>query len=260
MKIGRYPRISGLTFLMVEYHKSPNEDSLEKIKNFVINHWLLSNGVLCGKSFDPLQLSKFLKTPLQNIQIQMGNTLLSSKLWEKEHQEEILGSLIGTQLAWAMEDRMEINQQVNLLKASQKNKYAPFITSELNKALGLKLSSSTSLQNIVKSLSGSGSINIFNNIQQNNTNEYLTKEEAVEIIQEENQKLLDTKEKALAYIEVDPESLPEVVATKQQGSSVSKDNSQIDRNAIQEIIDNYQREDSRHDLRRAEQLEFELSE
>ncbi|MER8077888.1 hypothetical protein, partial [Acinetobacter pittii] len=62
----------------------------------------------------------------------MRDRLLQSKLWDKERQEEMLQALLGEQVAWALEDRMEISHQVNILRESQGGHYTPFISAELN--------------------------------------------------------------------------------------------------------------------------------
>ena len=181
----RLPRPMGITQAMTEYHNTQDPTLLTKVQTFMIQQWLLSNGKLCGRSLDCNSLSKFIGCHPSMIQDHMRDQVLGNKIWDKGVQEEMMSSLMGQQIMWALEDRMEINQQVQILREAQGDRYMPFISAELNKALGLKLSSSSSLQSILKTMSGGGSINIFQqfNQQSNQEQEAITIETAITLIQ-----------------------------------------------------------------------------
>lgn len=255
----RLPRPMGVTQAMVEYHKDKSPELLYKIQTFCIQQWLLSNGKLCGRLLDCNTLSKFLLCDPSMIQNHMRDQVLNNKMWDRNNQEMMVQSLVGQQLLWALEDRMEINHQVQVLREAQGDRYMPFISAELNKALGLKLSSSNSLQSLVRGLSGGGSVNIFQQFnQQNNTieNEAVTIEDALTIIQEENSKMLD-KSKEIQYIEASYpiEDFPEVVATKQIGVDTSKEGLTLNRSELNQVVDNYNGvlkdfEHEHHEIRR----------
>lgn len=112
----------------------------------------MNNGYVCGISYDINHLADTLNVEPSYIQVLMRDRLLSNKIWDKDKQEEMFNSLCGEQLLWALEDRMEISKQVEILKKAQNGKYVPYLTAELNKALKLKLDSSGSLQTILKTL------------------------------------------------------------------------------------------------------------
>lgn len=268
MSTFRFPRMMGITSLITEYHRSADNQVLEKAKAYIINQWLMNNGRICNQDIEILPLSQFLECSPEDIRIQMRDNLLSSKIWDKDSQEALANALMGTQIAWALEDRMEVERQLDILKRSQKGSYAPFITSELNKVIGLKISTSSSLQSVLRSISGSGSVNIFNqvNTQVNTQNNLLTKQEAFEMLQEINKPLLEEKKEQL-YIEAhhNLRELPEVVATKQQGGA-SKEKPGLNISELQEITDYYSVNNSeepvlverRHDTRRADLEEIDL--
>ena len=156
----------------------------------------------------------------------------------------MLEGLISEQISWALEDRMEIVNQVNLLKASQNGKYTPFITAELNKALKLRLESSTSLQSIIRSLSGGGgtSLNIYQQFNQNNNTvedaQYITLDEARELIQEQTQLVDKSQEVKFLEANYDIESLPSVVANLNDGGD-HREVSSINREELNSVVDNY---------------------
>lgn len=250
----RLSRPFGITQAMVNYHQTKDESVKEKILSFMIQQWILSNGLLCGRSMNALQLSEFLKCDPERVRIQIRDQFINTRIWDKNRQEELLNSLIGQQVMWALEDRMEIEQQLSLLKRSQKGSYTPFVTSEVNKVLGLKLSSSQGLASVIRSVSGGGSINIFNNNQQQQI-QGISMDKALDLIQQENAKIVEaTKiedEKAkdalytqeLKYIEgVHKDKLremPVVVATEQRGVDTSKEVMAISQSELNQIADDY---------------------
>lgn len=239
----RIPRPMGFTSLMSSFHKTKDKGYLKKAQDYFINQWLLNNGYVCGISYDINHLADTLNVEPSYIQVLMRDRLLSNKIWDKDKQEEMFNSLCGEQLLWALEDRMEISKQVEILKKAQNGKYVPYLTAELNKALKLKLDSSGSLQTILKNLIGGGTTNIFNQINSNNVietnNQYITIEEARNMIQDEvAHNYIESSEVKFLESKYDIGDLPEVVATK-QGNIEQKEVSSLDNVELNAIVDNY---------------------
>lgn len=205
----------------------------------------------------------------------MRDQFLATKLWDKDKQEELINSLIGQQVIWAMEDRMEVENQLGILKRSQGDKYTPFVTSELNKVIGMKMTSTQGMFSILKSLSGGGSINIFNNNQQQ-TNNGISMDQALELIQRENAQIAETVEKEqnqlygheVKYIEAthdDLSNIPEVVATEQRGVDVSKEGLGLSQSELSQIADNYKGaiaafDGDHHEMRREIEMQIDPDE
>lgn len=242
--IKRFPRPMGTTAMAAEYQKSQNLEDLQKVYNYIINHWLMGNGMLCGIMYDINTFSTKTGIDINYIRVFMRDRLLQSKLWDKERQEEMLQALLGEQVAWALEDRMEISHQVNILRESQGGHYTPFISAELNKALKMKLDSSTSLQSIIRTFMGGGTTNIFNQFgdtqnNQLNQNQGISIEEARKIILE-SQRVMDKPQEAkLLADHYDLSSLPEVVATKQEGIDTTKEGLTLNTAEMRQITDDY---------------------
>lgn len=234
----------GTTAMAAEYQKSQNLEDLQKVYNYIINHWLMGNGMLCGIMYDINTFSTKTGIDINYIRVFMRDRLLQSKLWDKERQEEMLQALLGEQVAWALEDRMEISHQVNILRESQGGHYTPFISAELNKALKMKLDSSTSLQSIIRTFMGGGTTNIFNQFgdtqnNQLNQNQGISIEEARKIILE-SQRVMDKPQEAkLLADHYDLSSLPEVVATKQEGIDTTKEGLTLNTAEMRQITDDY---------------------
>lgn len=251
----RLPRPMGMTQAISQYNTTKDPVLWDHIQKYFIQQWLLNNQYLCGRIFSILELSEFLHCSPELIRTQMRDQLLNTKIWDKNKQDELIGSLMGQQILWALEDRMAVEGQVRILQTSQNGKYTPFVTSEVNKAIDMKIKTTSNLSSILKSIQGGGSINIFNQQQQNNTEIGVTMQEVIRIVGEENAKLSESKE--IQYIDAtyNPEEFPEVVATKQIGIDTSKEGLKLGSGDIDRITDNYKElldgfDEDHHSIRR----------
>lgn len=265
----RFPRPLGLTAMMKEYNATQDPSLLSKAQDYLINQWLMGNGVICGVMYDINLLSQKLGLDINYIRMYMRDRLLNSKIWDKDRQEEMVTGLLGEQLAWAMEDRMEVSHQVQVLREAQGGKYTPFISAELNKALKLKLDSSNSLQTIVRNLIGGSTTNIFQQFNQQNIqtadSQFISIDEARELIQEQQQVLPKSEEAKLLEAKYDIHSLPEVVATKQEGIDTTKEGLSLNKTELNIITDDYKgamASSSRehHEMRREIEQNIDLDE
>lgn len=261
--IKRFPRPLGTTSLAVEYSLNPNDENRFRLYNHVVHQWLLSNGKFGGKYMDVNTLSQVTGIPTDYIQCFMRDQVINSKIWDRDKQEELLNGLLGQTLAWALEDRLAIKSQVDLLRQSQNGHYTPFVSAELNKAIKMMLDSSTGLQSVIRTFMGGGTTNIFNMFnQQNNVDNHqengISLEDAKRLIIESNS-ILNDKSKEARFLETkyDLRALPEVVATKQEG--IDNDDYggsfNINQAELKEVTDNYKASiesssKDRHEMRR----------
>lgn len=261
--IKRFPRPLGTTSLAVEYSLTPNDENRFRLYNHIVHQWLLSNGKFGGKYMDVNTLSQVTGIPTDYIQCFMRDQVMNSRIWDKDKQEELINGLLGQTLAWALEDRLSIKAQVDLLRQSQNGHYTPFVSTELNKALKMMLDSSTGLQSVIRTFMGGGTTNIFNMFnQQNNVDNHqengISLEDAKRLIVESNSILNDkSKEAKLLETRYDLGALPEVVATKQDGID-SEDyggSFNINQTELKEVTDDYKASikassKDRHEMRR----------
>lgn len=239
----RFPRPMGITALSIEYQKTGSPDSLNNLYKYFVNQWFMNNGLVCGKPYDTNQLTIVFNIPPTVVSQYMKDSVLGSHIFELSTNSEMVESLMGEQLKWVLEDRMEASQQVNLLRASQGDKYAPFISAELNKALKLKQESATAMGNVIRNLTGGNSVNIFTQINQQNNqqvNQGITIEEAREIVMESQKVLPKSEEAKLLEAKYDMGELPEVVAVKQTEIDTSKEGLNLNKVELNSITDNYQ--------------------
>lgn len=153
--------------------------------------------------------------------------------------------VMTTQLAWAIEDRMDASQAVEILKAAEGGTYKPFMTDTKLRALGMKQSASSSLNTLVSKMGGGTHINMFtqiNNQQDKDKPKGISYDDALLIIQEENKKLLPSDNDTLNYLEskyaAELEVLPKIVATEQEGN-FDKEGVNLLNHDIKQITDNY---------------------
>lgn len=254
----RFPRPLGTTALSIKYNKERNTTNLHNLYDYVIHQWVLSNCSMNGLYMDINSLSSKTGIPMGYIQCYMKDSILNSKLWNKDKQEELVNGLLGQQLSWALEDRLAINQQIDLLIKSQNGKYRPYISGEVNRALKLKLESSTGLQQVLRNLLGGGTTNIFQlNQQNNNINQeqhLLTIEEARKFLETKHK---DTEEAKVLETNYNLQQLPEVIATKQ--TDVKPEDygggSKLNKDELDALTDNYKKtteeaDKEHHEMRR----------
>lgn len=234
---------------------------LQKIQLFLINYWLNNNMVFCGQPYPIQKFAQSLGIHTEDIRMVMRDKLLESRIWDPEHQKEMLQGILGEQLSWLMEDRMEVSAQVNILRDSQGNSYKPFISAELTKALKLKQDATNNLLQLIRTMSGGGNTtNLFqvniDNSQDNHTENNITIEEARTLIQEVNaqQSLERPKEVTLLETQYDLGSLPEVRAVK-QNVDASKEGLNFNKAELNAVTDDYKgamelASEERHQIRR----------
>lgn len=241
--VPRFPRGMGVTQLALQANAGDDE-ALKNLTKFIIHTWIVNNGKLWAKVYSVNELADFLKCEPAIIQMQMKQTFLDNGLFDRSKMNEIADSLMGACISWALEDRMEVSQQVQILRDSQGGRYAPFITSEVNKALGLKQQSTTSLQSLVRAVTGGGTVNIF--AQQNNQfnngaqeEQTLTRDEAMEMIQRELADKGGIKEIEYVENQYDFKELPVVVATKQDGNRGEKEGLTLKNGELDSVTEDY---------------------
>lgn len=241
--VPRFPRGMGVTQLALQANAGDDE-ALKNLTKFIIHTWIVNNGKLWARVYSVNELADFLKCEPAIIQMQMKQTFLDNGLFDRSKMNEIADSLMGACISWALEDRMEVSQQVQILRDSQGGRYAPFITSEVNKALGLKQQSTTSLQSLVRAVTGGGTVNIF--AQQNNQfnngaqeEQTLTRDEAMEMIQRELADKGGIKEIEYVENQYDFKELPVVVATKQNGNIGEKEGLTLKNGELDSVTGDY---------------------
>lgn len=244
--------------MMSEYHTTQNKELLINIQKFLINAWITNNMILCGKPYSIQKFAEAIHVNIQDIRLFMRDQLFNARIWDLGAQKEMVESLLGEQISWLLEDRMEVAQQVEILRESQGSSYKPFISAELTKALKLKLETSGNLSQLLRTIAGGNTNNINVNIDNsdNHTENNISLEEARILIQQINAEQSTDKPKELTLLETqyNLDTLPEVVANKQIRDT-AKEGLNFSKAEINQITDDYKgamaiAEEEHHETRR----------
>ena len=86
--------------------------------------------MFCGKPYSINKFAQAIHVEVAAIRNVMKDQLLNSRIWDPDTQREMIQGLMGEQVSWLMEDRMEVAQQVEVLRESQGSSYKPFISAD----------------------------------------------------------------------------------------------------------------------------------
>lgn len=196
--VTRIPRPAGTTFLSIAYNQNQDTGNKDRLLAHVV-YCYTSSGFRWNNKPIPLPtFAQIIQTPTNKIMelISKSGEQMGSLL-NPDHLKSTIESIITLSASWAIQDRGQIQKQVEDLLRSQGGKYMPFVTSEVNKALKLTLDSNKNLIETFKSLLTNNQTNILNIFNQPGTSEsesLLTPEHAIQLILDNNK----TQQKALS--------------------------------------------------------------
>jgi hypothetical protein len=187
----RIPRPQGTTYLSIQYQKSSGEEDKNRLYSHIINLYVINGFMLNGRAMSIPQLSKSLSLPTEKIMEEISNlgTNMGS-LASKENLQSTIQMLVTLSTTWAIQDRGKVQEQLELLLQSQGNTYKPFTTGEVSKTLKMLLESNKNIMEAYRTFftSSNNTTNILNLIQpqQENEEEYLTTDTAIQLLQSNN--------------------------------------------------------------------------
>lgn len=166
------------------------------------------------------QLATLLKTKVETIQSAMlGTSHTLEAFKDPQKLSDTAAALANMSTLWAIQDRGTVQHQLEILMKSQGEKYMPFISGEISRLLSTLLQSNKQVAEIFRTFYQSGStININNQIQNNNQSQTLTVEEAYKIVQTSQPKEIQTDNIRQAKI-LDKAQLLQI----EQGEDISLD-------------------------------------
>lgn len=260
----RYPRPSGLTMMGRDFNESLNFEEKTKLKTQLVRSLIASyvqNGyTILGKPTTLPELAQFLQVTTKRLlkEISRYSATLAS-ISSPEEIKTTAQAIFGLLLNNAMQDRGQVQNQLNLMLTAQGGVYKPFISSEVNNTLRLLIESNRPMSELLRNMLHSTNIQV--NTQINNgkvegetVKEDFTTHEAIQLLSERYPKsLLELPEAQdqLIAAEIGIGADVEVIATKQEGLSIkdsptieeSKKITHIDRRESDgEIIDAYAEE------------------
>lgn len=197
-QIERMPRPTGVTILAQQMNKAKSKKlrktRKEKLISHIVNIYTMSGFRLNDRTLSIPQLAHLLNTKVETIQsCMLGTSHTLEAFKDPQRLQDTAAALANMSTLWAIQDRGTIQHQLEILLKSQGDKYAPFISGEISRILSTLLQSNKQVADIFRTFYASGStININNNLTQNNQSQSLTVEEAYKIVQTSQPKEIQT--------------------------------------------------------------------
>lgn len=265
MNVTRIPRPLGLTNMIRAYHLDPTEENKQAINEAVVKSYI-NNGFTWNyrkRSVDELSILTGIPVPTLLMNITRVTRTLAS-LAKPEQLQNTIQSLMGLIIQNGMDDRGEVEEQLQKLKAAQGDSYAPFISKEVNGALKLRMDSNKQLMDILGLLKPQqGTLIQINNNPETKPEieegEAITTEKAVLMISSNTIPLKDDKKQLDHIFEAELiDDTPEVNAKKQKGNFSDKEGLGLKKLTSGEHIDEIMQVN--HEDRRAEEYDIDLDE
>lgn len=196
--IERMPRPTGVTILAQQMNKAKSKklrkQRKEKLISHIVNIYTMSGFRINDRTLSIPQLATLLKTKVETIQSAMlGTSHTLEAFKDPKKLSDTAAALANMSTLWAIQDRGTVQHQLEILMKSQGEKYMPFISGEISRLLSTLLQSNKQVADIFRTFYQSGStININNQIQNNNQSQTLTVEEAYKIVQTSQPKEIQT--------------------------------------------------------------------
>lgn len=222
--IERMPRPTGVTILAQQMNKAKSKklrkQRKEKLISHIVNIYTMSGFRINDRTLSIPQLATLLKTKVETIQSAMlGTSHTLEAFKDPKKLSDTAAALANMSTLWAIQDRGTVQHQLEILMKSQGEKYMPFISGEISRLLSTLLQSNKQVADIFRTFYQSGStININNQIQNNNQSQTLTVEEAYKIVQTSQPKEIQTDNIKQAKI-LDKAQLLQI----EQGEDISLD-------------------------------------
>lgn len=197
-QIERMPRPTGVTILAQQMNKAKSKKlrktRKEKLISHIVNIYTMSGFRLNDRTLSIPQLAHLLNTKVETIQsCMLGTSHTLEAFKDPQRLQDTAAVLANMSTLWAIQDRGIIQHQLEILLKSQGDKYSPFISGEISRVLSTLLQSNKQVAEIFRTFYASGStININNNLTQNNQSQSLTVEEAYKIVQTSQPKEIQT--------------------------------------------------------------------
>lgn len=228
MKPTRIPRLRGLTDDMISYHQETNPQNQKQrkksIKTKILNHYIQNQLTYCNKELSLQELANFIQIPL----FRVLDKVYAKGLNKLSGIDNVIGlqkmsSVILGKAIWEVtRDRQLIENQVDMLIKSQGNRYVPFLSDTLNRAIGFMQNSTKNSLELYNSIAKNSAstlqvLTIQNNfLKANQSSESFTQLQAIELLESKALPLHEKgQELEKSYAS---DNLPNILASEVQSS------------------------------------------
>lgn len=228
-RIVRFPRPLGTTSLSLQLQQENNQitkdNLLHRIRKLLIEQWASNGMMLNNRVYTVDEFSLFLNIPSITL-IKLMNEELTKigKFFEDKEGKQLARVSLFRSLFWALENQSIAKSQLHILMADQGQRYVPFLSAEVNKAIANSTNAIKPMLDILKLMMEKTSDNplLPNTTTNNNLNIYVSPDEANRMIQDKGlASLLEDEghlEQKMAILS--QASLPEVNATYQNLTNI----------------------------------------
>ncbi len=213
--IQRIPRPKGLTLLAQHLKQQNKPDTNERLKKHIIQSYLLNNFTINNKQYTIDQVAAYLQVPTWYVlkQVQRLAGIFMDNV-DTKGIEETARAVLGMALKNLLDDRHIALNQVVMLRTEQGEKYVPYLTGELNKAISNLMQSSKGILDLYRALPSSPVGNQPPNPldQPQSSSQTLSITKALELLEDKgiNNLLSNTAEKEALYIEHNLSQTPDI--------------------------------------------------
>lgn len=232
MKETRIPRPKGLTLQMIQIHKNKDNKQLERLKEIVLQQWISAGMMYNGRLVSMEEMGSYLQLSMSKLYIKANRAMIAiAGMFEGDKLKEIARVLFSTALFKASEIQALSEVQTRILMAHQGNKYMPYVSGEVNRAIANQINAGKPLMEVLRLLAGAGNgqnANTFiynDNSNNSKTAQFITPDQAVNMIQNKVPDLLENPD-ALNTKMLEYKDIPDVNARTQDLSEIGIKNSQ----------------------------------
>jgi hypothetical protein len=183
--MNRIPRPKNLTKHSIEYNKTNNDLSYNRMIELIINEYINNDYRIQNNPISLDQLSEHYNIPIELVYNKFNEKIkVMSGLFRDGDLLDTHRSLLAMVMANLVKDRGLIAKQLGILEASQDGTYKPYISGSVNDAIKMMMGSTKNQIDFIDKLMPKNS-DIVNLIINGSKPDALTAHEAVELIRRE---------------------------------------------------------------------------
>lgn len=223
----RIPRPMGLTHLNIQIHNlASNPQKQEELRNkratMIIGQYVANGMYYNGVQIPIDQMASYLNIHVTELLMRMNKEFSRiGRFFDGDEGRQLARVSIFGALKGVLETQSKAKSQTHILMADQGQRYVPFLSGELNRAIQNELNSYKPLLDILKLMSDNPATNIF--IQNNNPvtqNQYLTPDAALRLIEANSVPSMLTNPNLIPDKEAQLGQIPEVGARFQNLNNI----------------------------------------
>lgn len=227
--IQRVPRPKGYTIAITTIHNTINKEKklrqLERIKELTIEQWTLNSYQVNNETYSISKMAEYLGMGIEVVMQVMNKVLLKvANIFDNQEDTNQRGQFARAQIFrsifLSLENEALSKAQAELLIREQDGHYKPFLTSEVNRALGNLTQAQKPILDLLKLITDKDPTLLTGKLpeNQNESVKYISTEQAIKLVRDNSASVIDNPQDTAAYL--DFTDLPNVDARTQDLTSI----------------------------------------